>query len=785
MVQKSKLEKYKKEARREQRADGEPRLPVASRLKPETKHGIYVVLLFTLAIVTTFSLFGWAGQFGEAVRTVLLYVFGWGKIAVPLILFIIGYLLVRPQQYSFRLANGIGLGLLFLSGTGFLHLVGLPLAEATSAISSGRGGGYVGLLLSYPLESVMGPWATGVILLAVFLISLMVMFDVSLKRMYEQGNFMARIGERFREFFYKLRLNMNRSDDVDDADGAAIDDTVEDMASDETAAPPSFQVSSVADTTGESTPATTASAAESQEQIAMFAEEKKRKRKIDIPIDLLESSAEKPTSGDIEKNKETIYNTFKNFGINVEMGETKVGPTVTQFTLKPDEGVKLAQITTLGNDLALALAAHPIRIEAPIPGKSLVGIEVPNKAVAVVKLKEILMSKEFKKRKSNLAIGIGKDVSGSIWIEDIGPMPHLLIAGSTGSGKSVMLNAIILSLLYQNSPDDLKLILVDPKRVELSIYNGIPHLITPVVNEVDKTINALRWVVGEMDRRYQLLSKTGHRNIGAYNRDNGNMMPYLVVAIDELADLMSVAANEVEAAIVRLAQMARAVGIHLILATQRPSVDIITGLIKANITTRIAFAVASQIDSRTILDTGGAEKLLGRGDMLYTSSQLSKPRRLQGAFISDDEINRVVAYLKSKGQPEYQEEVVKKVVDRTLIGSFDDMGDDELVGQAKDIVVKAGKASASFLQRRLRIGYARAARLLDILEEQGVIGPGDGAKPREILVSRSGMTDSFGDDEFPAGEETDADEETETDETEEAAADEETDETDQTDDERA
>jgi S-DNA-T family DNA segregation ATPase FtsK/SpoIIIE len=288
----------------------------------------------------------------------------------------------------------------------------------------------------------------------------------------------------------------------------------------------------------------------------------------------------------------------------------------------------------------------------------------------------------------------------------------------------------------------------------MTIYNDIPHLLTPVVNEIDKTINALRWVVSEMDRRYRLLSKTGHRNIQAYNQDNGNDMPYLVVAIDELADLMSVAANEVEAAIIRLAQMARAVGIHLILATQRPSVDIITGLIKANITTRIAFSVASSVDSRTILDTSGAEKLLGRGDMLYLSPQISKPKRIQGAYVTDQEIERVANFLKSKGEPEYREEVTVKVIDRTLVGDFEDMGDDALVGQAKDLVIKSGKASASLLQRRLRVGYARAARLLDILEEQGVIGPGDGAKPREILVP-SGV---FGSDTGEAGQEDDFEE---------------------------
>ncbi|MFA6908376.1 MAG: DNA translocase FtsK [Patescibacteria group bacterium] len=315
-------------------------------------------------------------------------------------------------------------------------------------------------------------------------------------------------------------------------------------------------------------------------------------------------------------------------------------------------------------------------------------------------------------------------------------MPHLLIAGATGSGKSVCINSILLSLLYQNSPDQLKLILVDPKRVEMPVYNDIPHLITPVVTNVNKTINALRWVVAEMDRRFDLLSKHGQRNIADYNHAPiGDQLPYIVVVIDELADLMAVAMHEVESAIIRLAQMARAVGIHLVVATQRPSVDVITGLIKANITSRIAFSVASVVDSRTILDTSGAEKLLGKGDMLFVTAQLSKPRRLQGVFVSNDEIERVTNFLREQGKPDYHPEVVEKlIVDETLSGNFEDLGDDELLSQAKDLVIKAGKASASLLQRRLRVGYARAARLLDLLEEQGVIGPGDGAKPREILV---------------------------------------------------
>lgn len=742
-IQKEYLKKYKREAKQEMTTD-QVALRDNLRLKPETKSGITIVAMVALTVVFALSLFGWAGVLGEWIDQGLTYLFGWGRYTVPVIFIIIIYLFSKPRQYIFRLTNYIGLAFLVLSYSGLLNLIFVPLDQIMTAVKIGRGGGYLGLALSYPLDKAMGPWAAGVVLFALLIISFLVLFDVSLKRLSTSGNIFRRIAERFREFFYRLKVNMTATPKQTEIEKESAETPVDFGTKPVSGQAVKTEAEDLKPGLEQKIPG----------QMAIFPRAKRAKRKIDIPLDLLESSNAKPTSGDIESNKEKIYRTLKNFGIEVEMGDTKVGPTVTQYTLKPMEGVKLSQITTLNNDLALALAAHPIRIEAPIPGKSLVGIEVPNKAVAVVKLKEILASEEFKKRKSNLTIVLGKDVAGHSWVADLDPMPHLLIAGATGSGKSVCLNSVLLSLLFQNSPDELKLILVDPKRVEMTIYNDIPHLLTPVVNEIDKTINALRWVVSEMDRRYRLLSKTGHRNIQAYNQDNGNDMPYLVVAIDELADLMSVAANEVEAAIIRLAQMARAVGIHLILATQRPSVDIITGLIKANITTRIAFSVASSVDSRTILDTSGAEKLLGRGDMLYISPQVSKPKRIQGAYVTDQEIERVASFLKSKGEPEYREEVTVKVIDRTLVGDFEDMGDDALVSQAKDLVIKSGKASASLLQRRLRVGYARAARLLDILEEQGVIGPGDGAKPREILVP-GGV---FSSDRGEAGQEDDFEE---------------------------
>jgi len=465
-------------------------------------------------------------------------------------------------------------------------------------------------------------------------------------------------------------------------------------------------------------------------------------------IELLEESTGKAQPGNISKNVDILKKTLFDFGVEVSAGTVNVGPTVTQYELKPSEGVKLNTIKARQDDLALALAAHPVRVEAPIPGKAAVGVEVPNKVVARVSLRELLDSDEFKKRPSNLTIPLGMDVAGKVIMSDLRKMPHLLVAGATGSGKSVGLNDILVSLLYQNTPRDLRILLVDPKRVEFTLYNGIPHLFTPVVVEVDKTVNLLRWAISEMDRRFKLFENVGSRDIDSYNekaKHGGTApdgtahtkLPYIVIVIDELADLMMQAANEVEAAIVRLAQLARATGIHLVVATQRPSVDVITGLIKANITSRIAFAVASQVDSRTIIDQGGAEKLLGNGDMLFLGGEFTKPKRIQGAFISEKDVKNVTDFLKSEGSAIYDQSITDyREVAGIKSGRRGDMSgeSDELFEEAQRTVIEAGTASASFLQRRMKVGYARAARLLDLMEEQGIVGPSRGAKPRDILV---------------------------------------------------
>ncbi len=457
-------------------------------------------------------------------------------------------------------------------------------------------------------------------------------------------------------------------------------------------------------------------------------------------LDLLEKKQSPADAGDVKHNAQVIHDTLGEFNMDVEMEGANIGPKVTQYTLKPPAGVKLSRIAALETNIALNLAAQAIRIEAPIPGQRAVGIEVPNRKAADVRLYGILDSVQWQNASSPLNFAIGRDIAGDPVIGQLDKMPHLLIAGATGSGKSVMINTLLTSLLYRNSPSDLKLILVDPKQVELTPYNDIPHLLTPVITEPEKCISALKWAVNEMERRYSLLAEEKVRNIQGYNEmKTDERMPYIVIVIDELADLMMLAARDVESLIVRLAQKARAVGVHLVLATQRPSVDVITGLIKANVPARIAFTVASQVDSRTIIDQIGAEKLLGAGDMLLQTADMSKPKRIQGAFVDDIEVIKVSDHLKMQRPPQYDPDIIAQPVQLSgkggVVMDYDGGNDDAMYKDAVRCVIESGKASASLLQRRLRVGYARAARLIETMEEQGIIGPADGARPRDVLVS--------------------------------------------------
>lgn len=727
-------------------------------IDPDIKKGILVVIILAFGAICLLSLFNMAGSMGQYLSYALAYLFGWGEWIPPVLLLIWGYFLYRDGDDPIKGTNYFG-GFLFLLS--FQTLLELFLEADTweQVLGTTQGGGWLGLVTASAFVKLLGFWASLIVVLGLILIALMLMFNRTLHDLIGRDSWLGKaLFHPVRFLFAKIFKRGEKDEEEEEEEEENDEEENEEEDQDEEEEENEEEENDDASGDDESE--------EGDDDEDDEEEEKKRKAtassnkpvmktakkeddihwvrsniKINLPMDLLNSKVGKSVGGDIKNNAVVIKRTLENFGIPIEIGEVLVGPTVTQYTFKPAEGVKLSRVTALNNDLALALAAHPIRIEAPIPGKALVGLEVPNQVKAVVNLKETLSDAAFVERKSNLMIALGKDVAGKTWLYDLARMPHLLVAGATNSGKSVCLNTIIISLLYQNDPDDLKFIMVDPKRVELPSYNGIPHLLTPVITDVQKTINALKWCLNEMDQRLEVLGKHNAKNIAIYNKNAKEKMPYIVFIIDELADLMLVAAKEVEAGIIRLTQMARAVGIHLILATQRPSVDIITGVIKANMPARIAFAVASGIDSRTIIDSLGAEKLLGFGDMLFTAAEISKPKRIQGAYVSDNEIKNITRYIKEHGgEVKYVEGVtdrqkVRGVAGVGLDGSTSD-DEDELLAEAKEIVINSGKASASYLQRRLSIGYARAARILDLLEEAGIVGPSNGAKPREILISK-------------------------------------------------
>lgn len=694
------------------------------RMNPRMTRAIFWVIIFLGGLIGVLSVFNLAGPAGTFYKLVLVNIFGWIYFLIPFVLLGLSYFIFRSRRYNVRKLNYLGL-ILFLIGVSALFQLVLARGLSFKEMKGIAGGGYLGFAAAVLFKKALGFWGGLVLAGGTLILGFLLMFNISLRQV---GIFTKKGLDKA----LKMRARFKKAGELEikTLDGEeelmTPEEIGEEMRREQEKGRPWISLPELVEfkTT-------------SRKRMVL----PPRDRSWSLPpLTLLKEARGKPVSGNIRLRSQIIEKTLADFGIAVKMDNVNIGPTVTQYTLKPATGVKLRQITTLQNDLALALAAHPIRIEAPIPGKSLVGIEVPNQEVALVRLKEILVSPQFHQMNSDLKIVLGKDVAGRPVAADLERMPHLLISGATGSGKSVCLNSIILSLLYQRSPRELKLILVDPKRVEMTNYNHLTHLLTPVVIDPKKTVNALRWAVREMDRRFQILSEAGKRNVAIYNAYSApeERLPYIIIVIDELADLMAVAPNEVEAAIVRLAQMARATGIHLVVATQRPSVDVITGLIKANITARVAFNVASQIDSRTIIDIAGAEKLLGNGDMLYLSSSESKPRRIQGALVSDTEIEAVVKFLSKQQKPEFLEEVTEKQGRMTFggipFGVREGEIDDELFDEAQALVIQAGKASASLLQRRLKIGYARAARLLDYLEERGIVGPADGAKPREILV---------------------------------------------------
>ncbi len=701
------------------------------------KDTVLSLVFFVLFLFFTLSSLGKGGNLGNLTYNGFTYLLGYGYYLLPLIFATQSYFYMIHKESSSFAKTKIIFSLLFIIS--ILGILELTKVDA---------GGILGGLISIPILNLFDTVLSYILLIAIACISLIILFEYSFKtpdtdnEEYEDTEDEVEVikDKKFKEKEIKISGSVQDSESVKDnkKDNINIKDnkkSIEDKAEKEM----------------------------SDNLISAATMTLLGKSYTPPPLSLLEKDKGKPEVGDIKANANIIKRTLQNFGVQVEMDEISVGPSITRYALKPAEGVRLSKILSLQNNLSLALSAHPIRIEAPIPGKALVGIEVPNSTKTMVGLGTLLSSNEYQNSPHPLLIALGKGVSGKMYYENLAKMPHALIAGTTGSGKSVMIHNLITSLLYKNSPENLRFIFIDPKRVELTLYNKIPHLLTPVITDPKKAILALKWAGKEMNRRYDILEKNSVRDIDSYHKtvlapavesykkdktvELPDAMPYIVIVIDELADIMQAYPRELEAGIVKLAQMSRAVGIHLVLSTQRPSVNVITGLIKANVPTRLALQVASQIDSRTILDSRGAEELLGRGDMLFLTGNMPNPQRVQSPNITETETKKIVKYLIDNLDyipetiqlgPQEQENSGTNAIFASAFntdGMSDDLDDDDdLYEDAKAAVIEAKKASTSYLQRKLRVGYSRAARLMDILEKRGIIGPADGAKPREVLV---------------------------------------------------
>lgn len=672
-----------------------------------------VIILILIAVLLAFGVFGAGGTVPETIYIWARRFVGYTALILPLLFVYAAIQKQRGENHLLSRATFWGLLVFIISLSGFIHLFTDELVSLEAA-DAGNGGGLIGHLINSALLTLFNKVAGGIVLAVIVLVSFHFVLRLPLTTLLRM-----------------MRIEGKKNRDEDEEEENVKEEKSKIFQLNEGVPIQRSRLGSLKNTAEKLT------VQESHEALTTSSDPDW----VFPSLELLNKKQDKADAGDIEGIAAIIKDTMKDFNINVEMEGANVGPRVTQYTLRPPAGVRLTKITALENNLALNLAATSIRMEAPIPGKRAVGIEVPNAKAATVRLHGILESGEWKQTSSPLSFAIGRDIAGQAVVGPLDKMPHLLIAGATGSGKSIMINTLLTSLLYRNSPADMKLILVDPKRVELTPYHDIPHLITPVIVEPEKCISALKWAVAEMERRYSALAEVGKRNILEYNKlKKEEGMPYIVIVIDELSDLMMIAARDVEALIVRLAQKARAVGIHLVLATQRPSVDVITGLIKANVPARLAFTVSSQVDSRTIIDQAGAEKLLGQGDMLMLTPEMSKPKRIQGAFVDDKEVHGITNALREARAPEYDDEVVAQPVQLggkggVVGGSGDSSSDDAIYEEAVQVVIDSGKASASLLQRRLRVGYARAARLIESMEEQGIIGAADGARPREVLIS--------------------------------------------------
>jgi S-DNA-T family DNA segregation ATPase FtsK/SpoIIIE len=701
---------------------------VERSVSSEALRGVAAIFFLAIAGFLVLAEMGGGGSLGATIFGWLSWLFGVGYLLLPLSLVLLSVLVFRSFEGRFGWVHVLGLAVFLLSALGLVNLA-FP----------GKGG-VLGASVSNPLTSAMAAPATVIFLMAFMVAALIIAFDANLPALF------ASIGDWFRPSESEDGMETDVDDapvtgihqeEIAEADEIPTEEPESAQPSERKPAVSTFNDKSDAGDTGFPIIAATGSAYEPP------------------PIALLSKNKGKPEVGDVKANMNIIKRTLQNFGIQVEMDEVSIGPTVTRYAMKPAEGVRLSKIVALQSNLELALAAAPVRIEAPIPGKSLVGIEVPNIARTTLGLAPLVSDEQYTSSDKPLLIALGRSITGQAHFADLARMPHLLVAGATGAGKSVAIHDFIVSLLYRCGPERLRFIMVDPKRVELTVYNLIPHLLTPVITDAKKAILAIKWLAKEMDRRYNILETERVRDIGSYHAnivgpalERGvkegeappEAMPYIVVIIDELADIMSAYPRELEAGIVRLAQMSRAVGIHLILSTQRPSVKVITGLIKANIPARVALQVASQIDSRTILDTGGAEKLLGAGDMLFLSGEMSKPRRIQAPYLSESEVKKVVAFIVKNAEGTLPSEIdftesgkIGGGLDTVFSSMADEEEEDELYGEAKKTILEAGKASTSYLQRKLGVGYARAAKLIDMLEDRGVVGPADGAKPRDVI----------------------------------------------------
>ncbi|MGM0438200.1 MAG: DNA translocase FtsK 4TM domain-containing protein [Bacillota bacterium] len=700
----------------------------------ERKNEIAGILISAWGFLSIFALFtNKTGYIGEVISRSFFYITGNGAYIIPFLLILGGISLIKFKIIKFN-PRLIGFLLAYLTILAIIHTYLFPELSMRYGFL-GKGGGIIGGSISWFFIKFFGEVGTYIILGAFLLIALLLWSNILLKTI------LTKIENTLKSIF-NLIINSFKNFKKDNVSN---EEKTETLQKDESANKSKVEKTDENDydfynIVSEDNIEDVENEEKSKNSNNLAQQNSKTNKKQNTnenkestyhlpPIDLLSKSTNKKVK--LNNKTELLENTLKSFGVDAQVIDVNHGPTITRYEVQPASGVKVSKIVNLANDIALSLAAPDVRIEAPIPGKAAVGIEVPHSGNIKVRIRDIISTKKFQNADSKLTMALGKGIDGDAIITNLSKMPHLLIAGATGSGKSVCINTLITSLLYKSTPEELKLILVDPKKVELSTYKGLPHLFTPVVTDPKKASNVLKLVVNEMEKRYELFSESGTRGIESYNKnvDEEDQIPYIVVIIDELSDLMMVAANEVEDNICRLAQMSRAAGIHLIIATQRPSVDVITGLIKANIPSRISFAVSSQTDSRTILDMGGAEKLLGKGDMLFAPVDASKPKRIQGAFMSDEEINRIVDYAKNQSETEYEIETDDiQEVEISL-----DENKDELYEEAVKLVVNY-RASISMLQRRLHIGHSRAARMIDTMEEEGIVGPYAGSKPREVLI---------------------------------------------------